>query len=277
VESREGAQVGGEPPPQGGGLARLTHHPWFGLLGFAVGLLGLVATIYAYYATRRVRAITFLADPNPVVLVASENLRDAPFTVVRRDGRPIQDTVIAIRFFVWNSGSEPIFDHEILEPITLRLASADRTSTEILDFKLTRITRPVTRIRLIPGSKSPNELQFSFRILEPEDGATGQIIVAGPRSSLLRVGGSIVGIRHLSLSNFHPYDFPLTYFGLLFVMPAVLAISALSVARKLGYPLPPFWLFMLETVALMTLFGALGYYLASFLDSTGAIPTSLIS
>src|ERR1700688_1532902 len=90
---------------------------WLGVVGCTLGFIGIGATIYAYYDTRQIKALTFLEDPTRLSIIDAKQLAEAPLSVVRRDGRRVNGSVTAIRFAIWNSGTQPIFSNDILRPL----------------------------------------------------------------------------------------------------------------------------------------------------------------
>ena len=165
---------------------------WFGLIGVVVGVAGIAASLYFYLAGKRYRSPTFIDDPDRTLIVARETISRAPLQVLRSDGTPVSADVVSVRFYFWNDGNEPIRSEHILSPIRLRLAGRHAT---ILDYKIIRASRSVCAVTL--QRESSTALQLGFRILEPGDGITGQIIYEGDRNAQLAAAGDIEG-AHLT-------------------------------------------------------------------------------
>jgi len=169
---------------------------WLGVIGIVVGILGIAASVYAYFASQRQRRPTFVDDPDRTVIVARQNVSSAPIRVIRSDGSPVLSDVVSARFYFWNDGNESIRHENVLAP--LRVTLAGRTA-RILDYKLIRATRSVCGIGLIPDS--PTTLRVDFRILEPGDGFTAQIIFEGDRNAQMGIAGIIEGAVLITTSD----------------------------------------------------------------------------
>lgn len=161
-----------------------------GLIGVVVGVAGLAASLYFYLAGQRYRAPTFIDDPDRTLIVARETISRAPLRVLRADGTPVSADVVSVRFYFWNDGNESIRSEHVLSSIRLRLAGRH---SNILDYKILRASRAVCAVTL--QREGATVLQLGFRILEPGDGITGQIIYEGDRNAQLSATGDIEGAR----------------------------------------------------------------------------------
>lgn len=166
---------------------------WLAITGLAIGVAGIVLSVYFYWGSRRFREPIFVEDPIRTELLSHESVAQAPIQVLRSNGEPIESDLVSIRFYFWNAGTEPIRGQHVLEQITLSL---DETAVEILDFRLLSISRDITGLALNRNPTNPKRsLVLSFTILETDDGATGQIIYEGSSSSPLTIGGVVEGVR----------------------------------------------------------------------------------
>lgn len=165
---------------------------WLGIVGLLIGALGAFASVYTYIKTQRFREPMFVVDPTRTEILSKERVTQAPIRVTRSDGRPITTDLTSVRFYFWNAGAEAIKQTDILDPITIALAEP---GSEILDVRILKITRPVTKLQLaaIPGQ--PGRLSLTFGILEQNDGVTGQVIIQGRPDARLAITGTIAGAR----------------------------------------------------------------------------------
>lgn len=170
-------------------MLKFLRENWLGVGGLFVGVIGVAASIYTYSSSRRQREPYFITDPARTEILSRDRVGAAPIRVTRSDGQPITSDLTAVRFYFWNAGGEAIKDAHLLEPLVLRI---EDPSARVLDYSLLRSSRPVCRFALQPG-KTPNTLNVSFRILEHNDGGTGQIIYEGSPSARLTLTGAIEG------------------------------------------------------------------------------------
>ncbi len=162
---------------------------WFVLLltvGF--GVWG----VYASLLSHETRDPMFVVDPDRVEILSAARIANAPIKVTRRDNTPIRSDIYAVRFYLWNAGKRSIRPENVLETIRVALDS----ESEILDFKVLKVSRPITHARLVatPPGPGPHLLVVVFGILERQDGLTGQIIYQGRRDAALSVSGIIEGV-----------------------------------------------------------------------------------
>ncbi len=149
---------------------------------------------------------------------------------------PVQGDIISIRFYFWNNGKQPIRKEHILTPLIMSLSGK---GGEILDYKLLSLSRK----EVINATIERNELEpktslnISFRILEMNDGFTGQIIYSGDPNAELIMKGVIEGVKAIktnaSLSRFALYKHMFLNLGL----PLLLIITCIII---------PFWLLVFK-------------------------------
>jgi hypothetical protein len=160
-----------------------------------VGVACLATSIYFFRASHQYRLPIFTVEPERTEIVSADRVRSAPIRVLTRAGSEITSDLFAVRFFFWNDGNLPIKTSDILD--TLRINLAD-TGAAILDYRLLRVSRPLTALRLDPrrdADSAVRNLVVTFRILEPEDGLAGQIVYAGRRDAPVRLLGAIEGVK----------------------------------------------------------------------------------
>src|SRR5882724_10374125 len=161
---------------------------WLGLL---VGAIGIGLSVYFYAESREERDPVFVVDPNRVEIISEERVANGPIIVLRRNKTPIRGDVYAVRFFFWNAGRLAIEPQDILEPLRVTLRDS---SSEILDFRSVKTSRPIARIQLSRArTDSLRTLLLSFSILERGDGLAAQIIYQGKRGAPLQISGTIKG------------------------------------------------------------------------------------
>ncbi len=152
--------------------------------------------VYATFLTHETRDPTFVVDPNRVEILSAERAATAPIKVLRRDGSPIRGNIYAVRFYIWNAGNQSIRQENVLDSIRISLRNE---ADEILDYKVLKVSRPITRARLAtvspvrPVGHGLRTLAFVFSILEHNDGLSGQIIYqSNPGQFLSSRGDSVL-------------------------------------------------------------------------------------
>jgi hypothetical protein len=97
-------------PPQDGQaksslLRGLSIHPALALSGWAIGLLGLVATVYFYLKTIEQPGFSYYIDPTRTSLVAVGDASD----------------ISTVQVVVWNAGKKPIKHEDVTETYSITL------------------------------------------------------------------------------------------------------------------------------------------------------------
>jgi hypothetical protein len=162
-------------------------------------LLAVASLVFAYYVhavSQERRVPVFAIDPQRVELFTAESASRAPIRVFTADGQPVTKDLTAVHWYFWNAGRKPIKGADVLEPLRIRLGDP---SGRILDFKVTRTSRPVARVHLDRDPGDPaRALLLSFAILEMDDGAAGQLIYVGGRAAPVTISGTIEGVRSVA-------------------------------------------------------------------------------
>jgi hypothetical protein len=163
-------------------------------LGLAI--LGILLTIYVYRQQTVIRDPVFAVEPSRAEIISRDRINIAPIRVTHVDGTPIEGDIYAAQFYFWNAGKEAISHDDVLTPLTITM---EDTSARLLDYRVLTATRSVVAPRLrIPPIDTPTvfpTLLLEFRILEKDDGISGQLIYQGPRAVPVTIVGDIEGVR----------------------------------------------------------------------------------
>src|SRR6267154_1458605 len=156
---------------------------------------------YFLYLGNRERKPTFYVDPTRTVILDKANAANAPLQLLKSNGDAIHADVTSVYFYFFNQGSETIKRENVYEPLKIVL----RDKAEILDFKLLKVSRPVSGIKLIRDTLS-NSLSINFKALEKDDGMVGQIIFEGNKNASITLEGGIDGVKYFEshLSSIDP-------------------------------------------------------------------------
>lgn len=173
---------------------------WLGVLGLAVGIGGIVLSIYFFYGSIAEREPVFLIDPVKTTIVDSKLFQRTSLKVSKSDNTPVNADVSSLRFYFWNRGKLAIKPDNVLQPLILSLTDQNG---EILDYKLLQTSRPdIVQADIVPdASDRARNLRLNFKILEKNDGFTGQIIFSGDTYATLAPSGVIEGAGRIAASS----------------------------------------------------------------------------
>jgi hypothetical protein len=165
-------------------------------LTIITSLLGIGFSLYFYLHSKSEREPVFLVDPVKTIVIDSKVLPKTTLQVIKGNNIPIEGDITSIRFYFWNNGKEPIRREHILLPIVISLGDKQG---EILDYKLLSSSRPdVINAIIERNERDPKtSININFRILEKDDGFTGQILYSGDPNKELLIKGVIEGVREI--------------------------------------------------------------------------------
>jgi hypothetical protein len=169
---------------------------WLGIVGLAVGIVGVVLSFYFYLQAVAEREPIFLVDPARTEIIKSERVTDTPLMVTRKTGELIKGDITAIRMYFWNRGKLGIRPANILQPLVV---SIDGERSEILDFKVLRSSRSVVKPVIQRDESNPQQnLRLGFDILESGDGFSVQVIYVGNPNAKVSLMGTVEGVKSLT-------------------------------------------------------------------------------
>ncbi|MCC6373115.1 MAG: hypothetical protein IT236_19075 [Bacteroidia bacterium] len=162
------------------------------ILGFLIGILGIALSVYYYELSKREKDPTFIIDPIKFEILKSSSTHLAPIKILTLNGDEIKRDVTSLTFYFWNKGKEPIRPVDLLTNINFILSN----NAKIIDFKILKRSRDVCKINLFKHNS--DTLRLDFKILEENDGFTGQVIFEGPETTQLNIATDIVGVKSIS-------------------------------------------------------------------------------
>lgn len=185
-----------------------------GVLGLLIGIIGIVFSAYTYYESQRRIEPVFVTDPVRTQILDSDGIiKTAPISVLKANGEKVKGDLTAVRFFFWNNGNDSIKRDNILEPIRIEVVGEN---TEMLDYKILKVSRDITGIKVTKSQNHINSLDLDFNILEPGDGVSVQLLLEGEYQTLF-VHGIIEHADHvLRNQDLTPPGFWPEYFNSLF-------------------------------------------------------------
>jgi len=167
-------------------LEWLDRNPIVGLAGFLIGVFSLAVSVYFGVVTLRSRELSYWVNPTKTSVVKSGQSSDLH---VLYKGQNVSTDVTALQVAVWNNGRESIRAENILTPITLITSPR----VPILEAQVKQVNRIVSQIGVDTGRIANGSVNLTWRILEHNDGALLQLIVAGPSSVTVQAEGVIEG------------------------------------------------------------------------------------
>ena len=209
------------PTERSGTLAFFASHPSIGLIGTVASVAGVFLTVHYYYAALRSRKLTYYVNPATTSIVKSG--RSSDLHVLFR-GQPVTTDVTALQVEIWNAGKEAIHSNDILDLIVLK------TSTPILEASVRRTQRDTSRFTIDSSQIANGLVGLSWRILEQDDGAIIQLIVAGD-SAGVTVSGAIEGQHRIETVGTRPM-FDKVIFLIIGVLGALLLSGLISSGEK---------------------------------------------
>lgn len=186
---------------------------WLNILSGLIGIAGFVFGIYAYMQSIKEREPIFIVDKNRTEILNKNNISKVPIKVIKKNGEEIKSSLTSVKIYFWNDGKEPIKRDNILRDIKITI---EDTSAEIIDYKILKVSREITEIRLLPDSVKPKTtLNINFKILEQSDGFTAQILYIGNSKANISISGFLEGVKNIdnnAFDNNYGYAFFMYFF-----------------------------------------------------------------
>jgi hypothetical protein len=168
-------------------------HPWIGFVGTVASVVSLFLGVYFFLVSQRYPDVTIATEPARIRIVVAGQTSGIR---VYAGGDEVTSDVTAVQVSVWNRGTAPIRDGDVLEPIELSL----EPPVPILEVQVTRASRPACGLVWDAGRQAEGVLPLKFKILEPGDGVTLQLIYAGPTDVAVGARGAVVGQKAVSVA-----------------------------------------------------------------------------
>lgn len=186
---------------------------WKGIVFY---LFPIFISIYLFVLAKENRDLCFFENPTKATVFKSGQ---AAGLQVLHQGTPIDTDVTIVQVAVWNHGRKSIRQENILKPVILYTSPG----CSILDASIRKASRDVSDIRLDKSSLKEGTLPISWKILEKNDGAAIQLIVAGKPATAIRCKGTIEGQKNIAICDKNSDSgFLLLFNGMLFLILGVL-------------------------------------------------------
>jgi len=202
---------------------------FFEYLGYALGIIGIVLSIYFYEISKKERRPTFVIEPIRTEIFNSKKLINSPIRIIKSDSQEIKRDLTIIRFYFYNKGKESIKKENILTQIRIKTDP----NTKIIDYKILKQARAINEVQLVPIDSTT--IEIVFRILEFNDGFTGELLVEGNSQTDLKIGGIIEGSTEFSIFPASIYQVISKTFLYFLLGLLALGIFILSTGRSGAY------------------------------------------
>lgn len=166
----------------------LIFNPWVGFIGTICGIVGLPLSVILFFYSVKAPDLTYAVYPIKTTVLQSglaAGLR------VLHNNEEIKGDVTAVQIAIWNNGREAVVKENILTPMKI----VTRPAVQILEATIRTQSRKEIEFSLDNRSLKEGVVPVSWRILEQSDGATVQLIYAGPVDTKIDLEGTIVGQR----------------------------------------------------------------------------------
>ncbi len=218
------------PPKVWWGILRwFAANPLVGFVSFVVGIVSLAGTFYFGVASLQKRELCIFVSPVRTLIVRGGRSSDLH---VLYKGQLVSTDVTALQVGLWNAGNESIKPEHILEPIILQTVPR----VPILEAKLHFVNRPLTNVALDTTHITDGKVGVNWRILEHNDAAVIQLIIAGPVEEEITAMGSLEGqssIISIKPGSLRAIDFPLVQLVVTMVLLAAAITMSLMLMKRL--------------------------------------------
>jgi hypothetical protein len=191
-------------------------------------IISIVITIvfgyYFLYVGIRERKPTFYVDPTRTTILDKENAAKAPLLLLKSNGDTITSDVTSVYFYFFNQGEETIKKENIYSPLKVVLSD----HAEILDYKVLKVSRPVSGIEVTRDTLG-HTLNIDLKALENSDGFVGQIIFEGNKNASISLEGGIDGVKQFET---HLWNIDPLYFLAAVVIFLIAAYVFLILSRR---------------------------------------------
>lgn len=185
--------------PQRGLLNWYSAHPLIGLIGTVCSVLGLLLAITFFVTSIKSRDLSFYVNPAKITIVKSGQTSDLH---VSYRARELASDVTVLQVQLWNAGRESIHPQQVLSPVLLERSP----SAPILEARIRKVSRAVTDVQLDTRKLDQGRLGIYWKILEHDDGALIQLILAGPPETTVKATGTIEGQNGINAVEFDAHS-----------------------------------------------------------------------
>lgn len=178
-------------------ISDINKNPYFGWIGIFLGVIGLLwSGIFALWSIEE-SDLTYMINPIKTTIFTAEKMSSLK---VYTQGKEIKKDITAIQISIWNQGKKSIRPEDILKTIEIY----SEPPVEIIEALIRNISREVTHFQIETNAISQGVIKPKWNILEKNDGASIQLIFAGPSHTKFKLRGIIEGQKEITNSGQSP-------------------------------------------------------------------------
>ncbi|MBP6236718.1 MAG: hypothetical protein KA536_11265 [Saprospiraceae bacterium] len=162
---------------------------WLNVIFLFLAVLGVIATIVAYFKARRIRQCNY--NRKDFNLIGPKITSLEKLDVIYNDKPIINFTFTSIS--IWNSGTEVINKSDFASTDNLRIIS--KKGVEILECKLIYSHNAANCFNLL---SEPNKISIDFEFMATNEGIVIQLYHTGGNQEDIKIEGLIKGGSHIS-------------------------------------------------------------------------------
>lgn len=170
-------------------IQTITANPYFGLIGFIIGLAGLMYSYYVAKRDHRYKILSrFLVSTN--IISKSETL--FPKLLIKYDNLDLENLTV-IKISIKNIGTDVIKIDDIAQTDPISFSARPESAVRLLDFGITYESDKLNNFKL---QKMDNDkVLVTFDYIEPKDVAIIQVLHTGKENKDIVVNGTVIGAK----------------------------------------------------------------------------------
>lgn len=175
-------------------LIKFFGNPIVGIIGSISGVVGIPLSIYLYYASIQAPELTYLVQPTRTLVVRTGATSQL---TVRFNGKDLNENVTAAQISFWNAGGKTIRTgpkEAMLQPLVIYTSGGQR----ILEAKLLKSSREVTKVALNESRFDKGEVEVDWNLLEHNDGGVVQIVYVGDEMVEIEARATVEGQQEVA-------------------------------------------------------------------------------
>lgn len=164
---------------------------WWNIISTTLAVLGIALAIFFHLANQKEREPAFLSTKGLLIYASHSDLQSSNYKMsqITKDGeKPLLGSVYVQELAFWNKGRLAIEKEDILEPLKFQFPE----NFEVIDAFISESTREKI-VQPTIGFEG-RDVNFSFDILEKDEGFKVQVIFSGEEYKKPEIIGDIKGV-----------------------------------------------------------------------------------
>ena len=170
-------------------------NPLIGFIGSVASVIGLLLTVYFYFAAREIPDLTYIEHPAKTTIFHTGEASRIGVTI---DNKPVSTNISAVQIAFWNAGKRTIKAANILIPFLIETDN----QIPILEARIIKTSRDVIKLVIDDSQMDKGKIRVNWNLLEEGDGGVLQLIYAGDENVKLTPNVVIEGQRGLSVLKY---------------------------------------------------------------------------